>query len=105
MYIEDNSASGRLSVYRAPEGYKVILPDGDTYATIGRFMEPEAALAAARLLAAAPETAAERDRLLAINQELLAALTAFVEWEGRLPFWDGPRFERARCAIAKAREK
>ena len=37
------------------------------------------ALANARLIAAAPETAAERDRLREVNAELLAALKALLE--------------------------
>lgn len=61
------------------------------------------AKANARLIAAAPETAAERDRLKALNAELLAALKAIKE-AGRMS--DQPRAkycaEIADAAIAKA---
>lgn len=60
-------------------------------------------LANARLIAAAPETAAERDRLKEVNAELLAALKAVMgEWK------DGYGLncvEQVRAAIAKAEGK
>ena len=52
----------------------------------------------ARLIAAAPETAAERDRLKAINAELLGQLEEAVRVDAGDPMW--PR--RASAAIAKA---
>ena len=41
-------------------------------------------MANAALIAAAPETAAELDRLRAVNVELLAALKRNVQWVGKL---------------------
>lgn len=67
-------------------------------------------LANARLIAAAPETAAERDRLKALNAELLAALQAFVtDCDERATGRFHPMHPTheicvaARAAIAKAR--
>jgi hypothetical protein len=59
-------------------------------------------MANARLIAAAPETAAERDRLREVNAELVAALKqAFEEC-----IWPNARLsdvhEKARAALAKA---
>jgi len=63
-------------------------------------------LANARLIAAAPETAAERDQLREVNAELLAALESLVEMS------DDPieymacrsyRIDAARAAIEKAK--
>lgn len=62
-------------------------------------------LADARLIAAAPETAAERDRLKAVNAELLAALQAMTEELAALAesgYAYPHLIARARAAIAKA---
>ena len=78
-------------------------PDRDNYHMTNRDVE------IAVLIAEAPETAAERDRLREINAELLAALDAFVErgtklsghpaqynpWVGELVY--------ARAVLAKAK--
>ena len=64
----------------------------------------------AHLIAAAPETAAERDRLKAINTELLAALEYYAGQnivighiiEGKIVASDA-HGHRARAAIAKAK--
>ena len=69
----------------------------------------------ARLIAAAPETAAERDRLKAINLELLSALQWITEFVEDHPEWDDSYFREkgeaksetawmidARAEIAKA---
>ena len=54
----------------------------------------------ARLIAAAPETAAQRDRLRVINAELLAALEAALRIRpNRHDLW----VPAARAALAKAR--
>ena len=66
-------------------------------------------MANVRLIAAAPETAAERDRLKAINAELVAALERLIAVEGGA--WNIERYARekaeanqtARDALAKAR--
>ena len=60
-----------------------------------------------RLIAAAPETAAERDRLKAVNAELVVALRAVVaEYDSWMGYNDDgfnvPTIEAARAAIAKA---
>ena len=52
----------------------------------------------ARLIAAAPETAAERDRLRKVNGELLAALKIAMGYVAA----DLGFFERGNAAIAKA---
>ena len=62
----------------------------------------------ARLIAAAPETAAERDRLKEINAELLAACDAAISlWDdlysGMSDEGEREVFETMRAAIAKAR--
>jgi hypothetical protein len=62
----------------------------------------------ARLIAAAPETAAERDRLKVVNAELLDALKRLLEFvvAHTDPTVATPQFtaeyERSRAAIAKA---
>ena len=59
----------------------------------------------ARLIAAAPETAAERDRLKEINAELLEALE-YLEAVcacKTLPYENHPSMIEARAAIAKAK--
>lgn len=53
----------------------------------------------ARLIAAAPETASERDRLKEINAELLAALQKVLH---HIPVNDADVMWAARSAIAKA---
>jgi len=68
----------------------------------------------ARLIAAAPETAAERDRLKAINAELLTALEACSTWFAEAPIAELEAVEQAigtnapvaliHAAIAKAGE-
>lgn len=65
----------------------------------------------ARLIAAAPETAAERDRLKALNADLLAALKAIAktsigieEKNGALRAWSDC-CHIAQAAIAKAEER
>ena len=64
-------------------------------------------LANAALIAAAPETAAERDRLRAVNAELLEALKIMVK-VGGLNYGmatgenGGPAIQKARAAIANA---
>ena len=61
---------------------------------------PEEVEANARLIAAAPETAAERDRLKAINADLLAALEEMIVW---CQLGDhSEEVIRARAAIAAA---
>lgn len=60
--------------------------------------ELRAALADARLIAAAPETAAERDALLAVNAVMLEALKALFNA-------DLGSHEKAKAAIAKAEGK
>lgn len=59
------------------------------------------AVANARLIAAAPETAAERDRLKEINKDLLAALKKLVHVTGPHD-GNGEELENAYAAIAKA---
>ena len=70
----------------------------------------------ARLIAAAPETAAERDRLRHVNADLLAALAELSYWSDRInslqhagmnilastwsELWDATN--KARAALAKA---
>lgn len=56
----------------------------------------------ARLMAAAPETAAERDRLREINADLLAALEAVyaMGYEDKSEVWS-----QVTAAIAKAKEE
>jgi hypothetical protein len=62
---------------------------------------PAGIIANARLIAAAPETAAERDRLKAVNADLLAALKDIAD-QGYVDE-PGTIFQRkARKAIAKA---
>ncbi len=56
----------------------------------------------AHLIAAAPETAAERDSLKAINAELLAALTALLN--GIQHWKDTTKTERVENAVTQARE-
>lgn len=56
----------------------------------------------ARLIAAAPETAAERDRLKEINAELLAALEKIAEVCNGYDLEAGWACKTARAAIAKA---
>ena len=59
----------------------------------------------ANLIVAAPETAAERDRLKAINAELLSALEGLLlphEQGWKVTDWDLRR-DQARAAIAKAK--
>lgn len=62
----------------------------------------------AKLIAAAPETAAERDTLKAINAELLEALEALLPIVGApRTYTSGDVFEaqdKARAVIAKAKE-
>ena len=69
--------------------------------------ENETGAANARLIAAAPETAAERDRLREINAELLAALKELSDgmWAGdgiSNPAVPGHQVAKARAAIARA---
>jgi hypothetical protein len=60
----------------------------------------------ARLIAAAPETAAERDRLKEVNAELLAALKALYEATPDNEGGDlGEACRQARAAISKAEGK
>jgi hypothetical protein len=59
----------------------------------------------ARLIAAAPETAAERDRLKEVNAELLAALKAMLNVRGCGTALDCSVCNSARAAIAKAEGK
>ena len=44
------------------------------------FGDPETATARAKLFAAAPETAAERDRLVEVNERLVVALRKAILW-------------------------
>ena len=59
-----------------------------------------------KLIADSPKTAAERDRLKAVNAELLAAMNKILEWtDGTRPLGDElwlEMVEIARLAIAKA---
>ena len=70
----------------------------------GGIMEPTQAIAPAGQTAL--ETAAERDRLKAVNEELLAAMNKILEWtDGTRPLGDElwlEMVEIARLAIAKA---
>lgn len=59
----------------------------------------------ARLIAAAPETAAERDKLKEVNAELLAALRAMLSVCGCGTALDCSVCNSARAAIAKAEGK
>jgi hypothetical protein len=59
----------------------------------------------ARLIAAAPETAAERDRLKEVNAELLAALRAMLSVVGCGTALDCSVCNSARAAISKAEGK
>ena len=64
--------------------------------------EFEIAAANARLIAAAPDTAAERDRLKAVNAKLLAAIAALLNG---IQHWnDTTKTERLESAAAQARE-
>ncbi len=60
------------------------------------------AVANARLIAAAPEIAIERDSLKAVNAELLTALNALLRG---IQYWnDTTKMERLENAVAQARE-
>ena len=64
--------------------------------------ELEIAAANNRFIAAAPDTAAERDRLKAVNAELLTALNALLSG---IRYWnDTTKMERLESAVAQARE-
>ena len=89
---------------------------GDVIAEVSAHHEapPGTAYANAILFAAAPETATERDRLKAINAELLAALEACSTWFAEAPIAELEAVEQAieknapvaliHAAIAKAGE-
>ena len=93
-------------------------PDGDGHTYIcdclglitdprtrGDYTASDVAIANSRLIAAAPETAKERDRLREINGELLAVLHGILEIGKRdmsNPKYDS-YFVAARAAIAKAK--
>lgn len=68
----------------------------------GHLAECEERDANARLIAAAPETAAERDRLKEVNAELLEALKAMLHVFGCGTAIDCSTCDSARAAIAKA---
>lgn len=68
----------------------------------GRFDLDAEADANARLIAAAPETAAERDRLKEINAKLLAACYRFMA-QGDCA--ERVEYREIKAAIAKAEEK
>jgi hypothetical protein len=83
----------------------------DAQAIIAEVRPQPEAYANARLIAAAPETAAERDRLREVNAELLEALRNLVvdleeraEWDGeaRVVCAGAFTYSNARAAIAKA---
>ncbi len=64
----------------------------------------------AQLFAAAPETAAERDRLKKSNAELLEALERFVKWWDDYIYWsnewnnvvDEKQFDKEKATLKKA---
>ena len=92
----------RVFADNAPEGDKLIAQCYGSHA-----------IEHARLIAAAPETAAERDRLKAINAELLTALEALCDLmpqtrpgnmqSDEYHIW--LQADKARAAIAKAQPK
>lgn len=63
------------------------------------------AIANARLIAAAPETAAERDHLREVNAELLAAINGLLNYANLGAFVRADALKAARTAIAKAKAK
>lgn len=65
----------------------------------------ERQIANARLIAAAPETAAERDRLREINQELIEALAGLIDPHGDMYCGECPMEPQqiARAVLAHAR--
>lgn len=79
------------------------IADNDTGKTVARTDTAERA----RLIAAAPETAAERDRLREINAEMLEVLEALLEeadqMGGSVRRVTRYEVDRARAAIRKAR--
>ena len=80
----------------------VVAPDGISVCTIDRNRRDESAADAA-LIAAAPETAAERDRLKATNAELVKALEGLMGMGG--PPWTRKELNvvgAARAALAAA---
>jgi hypothetical protein len=61
-------------------GCDVVDPSGDFIAVIGaQFFDKKAGEKLQNLIAAAPQTAAERDRLRETNAELLAELSALID--------------------------
>lgn len=108
-----------------PGPWKIDQRDSNTSARIGSAVDlqasglvarvygnnPQHMEANARLIAAAPETAAERDRLKAVNADLLAALesacavAAAWDYDATLPVPAMRMYEIARAAIAKANGK
>lgn len=119
---------GMIAVYAERDTKKPICVFHDEGGEFPKYFNEKKAEANARLIAAAPETAAERDRLKEINAELLAALEKLAigenaglhetEYDGRTytlcehcSYQDDvrPKHDKscpiliARAAIAKAR--
>lgn len=82
-----------------------ICDDAQMLAQVWSGEDADQRLANARLIAAAPETAAERDRLKAINAELLAAMKALFEHCAMIhnTWGDGCNQKEADAAIKAAR--
>lgn len=99
----DGASEGKSLVWTAPHGDHPVAHVGPwTVSGHGNKAEREAN---ARLIAAAPETAAERDRLRELCGELVERLLAYVKFEEHAaPASSSPMREKARAAIARARE-
>jgi hypothetical protein len=100
MRLRDTAHDGMQLLYRVHERPDWIAPEPGREHHRGwhqLLTHPDA-----RLIAAAPETAAERDRLREVNAELVAALQVAAKALRSARYSEMPAYEVARAAITKA---
>ena len=95
--------TGLGAAKKLDKAHDIVTQTGAEQAVHNWANQARAALAKARLIAAAPKTAQERDRLKALNAELVEALEAIANHELDIT-GAADMAKMARAALVKARE-